>query len=213
LDYAADARAKVVLVGDDKQFAAIEAGGGFRGLRLRLGAVTLTENRRQAEPWDGHKSQGTTLDEALVRVTSAEDGQWLHVGGTRAIVRTRYYSVISPEPAIRAAGASPSASLAVRSTARQAVGVEATKPNSPGWSPSTARSLRQSPPSGSTTGRSRSTAASGCRRRPARPGRRVRQCARRPAVHSCHDRPTFSPEAAIRLRVGDEGVVRHARFR
>src|SRR6266498_2494955 len=34
LDYAADARAKVVLVGDDKQLASIDAGGGFRGLRL-----------------------------------------------------------------------------------------------------------------------------------------------------------------------------------
>jgi ATP-dependent exoDNAse (exonuclease V) alpha subunit len=43
---------KVVLVGDDKQLAAIEAGGGFRGLRLRLGASTLTHNRRQAEPWE-----------------------------------------------------------------------------------------------------------------------------------------------------------------
>jgi ATP-dependent exoDNAse (exonuclease V) alpha subunit len=52
LDYAAETRAKVVLVGDDKQLASIEAGGGFRGLRLRLGASTLTENRRQAEPWE-----------------------------------------------------------------------------------------------------------------------------------------------------------------
>jgi ATP-dependent exoDNAse (exonuclease V) alpha subunit len=52
LDYAADARTKVVLVGDDKQLASIEAGGGFRGLRLRLGASTLTQNRRQAEPWE-----------------------------------------------------------------------------------------------------------------------------------------------------------------
>jgi conjugative relaxase-like TrwC/TraI family protein len=269
LNNAAEARAKVVLVGDDKQLASIEAGGGFRGLRLRLGASTLTENRRQAEPWErqavqhlrdgnidaalsayrehdrlvavetpgqlketmladwwqsfqqgnrvvilayrrdevdqfntacqqlrdaqghlgaerltvrdrsfavgdrvvcgknaipslgvangtrgqvvaldleqrsmtlklengntvvlpgeyldkrparwvgnnpdrrtvdlayastGHRSQGTTLDEALLRVTSAEDGQWLYVGSTRAIARTRYYSVISPEPAIR----------------------------------------------------------------------------------------------------------------
>jgi conjugative relaxase-like TrwC/TraI family protein len=269
LDYAADARAKIVLVGDDKQLAAIEAGGGFRGLRLRLGASTLTENRRQAESWEreavehlrdgnidaalsayrehdrlvavetpgqlketmlsdwwqsfqqgnrvvilayrrdevdqfntacqqlrdthghlgpkrltvrdrsfavgdqvvcgknaiktlgvangtrgqvvaldleqrtmtlkledgrqvtlprayldkrptrwvgnnpdrrtidlayaitGHKSQGITRDEVLVRVTSAEDRQWLHVAGSRAIGRTRYYSVISPEPAIR----------------------------------------------------------------------------------------------------------------
>jgi hypothetical protein len=49
----------------------------------------------------GHKSQGITRDEVLVRVTSAEDRQWLHVAGSRAIGRTRYYSVISPEPAIR----------------------------------------------------------------------------------------------------------------
>jgi conjugative relaxase-like TrwC/TraI family protein len=38
LDHAQHAGAKVVLVGDDRQLAAIEAGGGFRGLRLRLGA-------------------------------------------------------------------------------------------------------------------------------------------------------------------------------
>jgi conjugative relaxase-like TrwC/TraI family protein len=269
LDHAADARAKVVLVGDDKQLASIEAGGGFRGLRLRLGASTLIENRRQAEPWErqavehlrdgdidaalsayrehdrlvatetpgqlketmlsdwwcsfqqdnrvvilayrrdevdqfntacqqlrdtnsqlgaerltvrdrsfavgdqvvcgknalrslgvanasrgqvvaldleqrsmtlkledgrdvtlpreylderpswwlrgnpdrrtvdlayattGHKSQGITRDEVLVRVTSCEDRQWLYVGGSRAIGQTRYYSVITPEPAIR----------------------------------------------------------------------------------------------------------------
>jgi conjugative relaxase-like TrwC/TraI family protein len=269
LDHAQDAGAKVVLVGDDKQLASIEAGGGFRGLRLRLGASELSENRRQAEPWErqavehlregdidaalsvyreherlvavetpgqlketmladwwqsfqegrrvailayrrdevdqfntacqqlrdaeghlgaerltvrdrsfavgdqvvcgknairslgvanasrgqvvaldteqrtmtlkledgrqvtlpreyldqrparwvgnnpdrrtvdlayattGHKAQGITRDEVLVRVTSAEDRQWLHVAGSRAIGRTRYYSVISPEPAIR----------------------------------------------------------------------------------------------------------------
>ena len=34
------------------QLAAIEAGGGFRGLRLRLGASELTNNRRQQETWE-----------------------------------------------------------------------------------------------------------------------------------------------------------------
>ncbi len=269
LGHAADASSKVVLVGDDKQLASIEAGGGFRGLRLRLGASTLTENRRQAEPWEreavehlrdgdiemamhayrahdrmvavetpgqlketmladwwrsfeqgnrvailayrrdevdqfntacqqlrdiqgqlgperlqvrdrsfavgdqvvcgknalpslgvanasrgqvvaldleqraitlrledgrdvtlpreyldqrparwlrgnhdrrtvdlayattGHKSQGMTRDEVLVRVTSAEDRQWLHVAGSRGIGKTTFYSVVSPEPASR----------------------------------------------------------------------------------------------------------------
>jgi conjugative relaxase-like TrwC/TraI family protein len=52
LDHAGRAGAKVVLVGDDRQFAPIQAGGGFRALRLRLGASELTVNRRQVEAWE-----------------------------------------------------------------------------------------------------------------------------------------------------------------
>ena len=40
LEHAHQARAKVVLVGDDRQLAAIDAGGGFRALRLRLGPAS-----------------------------------------------------------------------------------------------------------------------------------------------------------------------------
>jgi ATP-dependent exoDNAse (exonuclease V) alpha subunit len=52
LEHAHLAQAKVVLVGDDRQLAAIDAGGGFRALRLRLGASELTENRRQQQAWE-----------------------------------------------------------------------------------------------------------------------------------------------------------------
>jgi conjugative relaxase-like TrwC/TraI family protein len=52
LEHADRTGAKVVLVGDDRQFAAIQAGGGFRALRLRLGASELTVNRRQVEAWE-----------------------------------------------------------------------------------------------------------------------------------------------------------------
>jgi conjugative relaxase-like TrwC/TraI family protein len=52
LDHAGRAGAKVVLVGDDRQLAAIDAGGGFRALRLRLGASELSENRRQLQAWE-----------------------------------------------------------------------------------------------------------------------------------------------------------------
>jgi conjugative relaxase-like TrwC/TraI family protein len=52
LRHAERAEAKVVLVGDDRQFASIAAGGGFRALRLRLGASELTVNRRQVEAWE-----------------------------------------------------------------------------------------------------------------------------------------------------------------
>ena len=40
------------LVGDPCQLPEIDAGGAFRGLRARLGASDLTENRRQTAPWE-----------------------------------------------------------------------------------------------------------------------------------------------------------------
>jgi conjugative relaxase-like TrwC/TraI family protein len=52
LDWANDAGAKVVLISDDRQLPAIDAGGGARGLRLRLGAAELTTNRRQVAAWE-----------------------------------------------------------------------------------------------------------------------------------------------------------------
>ncbi len=52
LDHADAAGSKVVLVGDPCQLPEIDAGGAFRGLRARLGASHLTENRRQAEAWE-----------------------------------------------------------------------------------------------------------------------------------------------------------------
>jgi conjugative relaxase-like TrwC/TraI family protein len=52
LEHAQQAHAKVVLVGDDRQLAPIDAGGGFRALRLRLGASELVENRRQHQAWE-----------------------------------------------------------------------------------------------------------------------------------------------------------------
>ena len=53
LEHAQQAQqAKMVLVGDDRQLASIDAGGGFRALRLRLGAGELVENQRQHHAWE-----------------------------------------------------------------------------------------------------------------------------------------------------------------
>jgi Ti-type conjugative transfer relaxase TraA len=52
LDHAARARAKVVLIGDERQVPAVEAGGGFAGLADRLGAVELSQVHRQNHAWD-----------------------------------------------------------------------------------------------------------------------------------------------------------------
>jgi conjugative relaxase-like TrwC/TraI family protein len=81
LDHSQHAQAKVVLVGDDRQLAAIDAGGGFRALRLRLGASELTENRRQHQAWEREALElvrGGLVEEAVAayrahdRVVAAE---------------------------------------------------------------------------------------------------------------------------------------------
>src|SRR5215217_4017384 len=41
------AGSKVVMIGDDRQLAAIDTGGAFRAFRLRLGACELRGNHRQ----------------------------------------------------------------------------------------------------------------------------------------------------------------------
>jgi conjugative relaxase-like TrwC/TraI family protein len=86
LEHAQRTQAKVVLVGDDRQLAAIDAGGGFRALRLRLGASELTENRRQLHAWQreaielvrqGEVDQAVDLYRAHDRVVAAETKQEL----------------------------------------------------------------------------------------------------------------------------------------
>jgi len=52
LDHAAQANAKVVLVGDPCHLPEIDAGGAFAGLAQRLEPATLTDNRRQREGWE-----------------------------------------------------------------------------------------------------------------------------------------------------------------
>ena len=52
VDLAERRRAKLVLVGDYRQLAEIEAGGAFRALASRLPAIELTENRRQVDRWE-----------------------------------------------------------------------------------------------------------------------------------------------------------------
>jgi ATP-dependent exoDNAse (exonuclease V) alpha subunit len=75
LEHTHQAQAKVVLVGDDRQLAPIDAGGGFRALRLRLGASELTENRRQQQAWEREALDlvRSGLVDAAVAVYQAHD--------------------------------------------------------------------------------------------------------------------------------------------
>ncbi len=100
------AGAKLVLVGDHKQLAEIEAGGLFAGLARVLGAAELTENRRLQVPAQAatalalrngdvdrallrlHRTGGMTVGENAdrLRSTLAEDWFLEHNDGKHAVI-------------------------------------------------------------------------------------------------------------------------------
>ena len=60
LSHAADAGAKIVLVGDPQQLQSIEAGAAFRSIHERHGGVEITEVRRQHIDWTRYLATGRT---------------------------------------------------------------------------------------------------------------------------------------------------------
>jgi conjugative relaxase-like TrwC/TraI family protein len=76
--------ARVLLVGDRAQLPSIDAGGGFAAIADRLGAVELTENRRQQTPLgrevaahlaEGRAGEALALLEANGRFSAFEDAR------------------------------------------------------------------------------------------------------------------------------------------
>jgi Ti-type conjugative transfer relaxase TraA len=67
LSYAAEAGAKVVLVGDPQQLQSIEAGAVFRAIYERHGGAEISEVRRQREDWQ----RDATRDLAIGRTGDA----------------------------------------------------------------------------------------------------------------------------------------------
>ncbi|ARP68337.1 Ti-type conjugative transfer relaxase TraA (plasmid) [Mesorhizobium sp. WSM1497] len=88
LSHAADAGAKVVLVGDPQQLQAIEAGAAFRSIHERHGGVEIGQVRRQSEDWQ----RDATRDLATGRIgaaISAYDAQGMvHHAATRDAARS-----------------------------------------------------------------------------------------------------------------------------
>ncbi|MCZ4341444.1 Ti-type conjugative transfer relaxase TraA [Sphingomonadaceae bacterium G21617-S1] len=83
LSHAAEAGAKVVLVGDPQQLQAIEAGAAFRAIHERQGGVEISEVRRQCEDWQRdatrHLATGRT-DEAI---RAYDEHGMVHAAATR----------------------------------------------------------------------------------------------------------------------------------
>ena len=74
LSHAAEAGAKVVLVGDPQQLQAIEAGAAFRSIHERHGGAEIGEVRRQREDWQ----RDATRDLATGRTGDALDAYRSH---------------------------------------------------------------------------------------------------------------------------------------
>jgi conjugative relaxase-like TrwC/TraI family protein len=66
------AGSKLVLVGDPRQLPEIEAGGALAALVKRVGAIDLTENRRQREPWERLALDALRLGRAEVALATYE---------------------------------------------------------------------------------------------------------------------------------------------
>lgn len=89
----ADAGGKLVAVGDPHQLPEIDAGGIFRALVERLGAVELADNRRQVDPWErvaldelrhgdvGAAVEGFDIAGSVVVADTAEQTRQLLVAG------------------------------------------------------------------------------------------------------------------------------------
>jgi len=78
------AGAKVVLVGDPRQLPEIEAGGALAGLIDRVGAVELSENRRQQSSWERVALDALRLGRANVALATYERAGRIHAAPTMA---------------------------------------------------------------------------------------------------------------------------------
>ena len=87
LSHAADAGAKVVLVGDPQQLQAIEAGAAFRALHERHGGVEITEVRRQHEGWQREATRHLATGRTGDAITAYADRDMVHAAGTREMAR------------------------------------------------------------------------------------------------------------------------------
>jgi Ti-type conjugative transfer relaxase TraA len=87
LSHAADAGAKVVLVGDPQQLQAIEAGAAFRAIHERHGGVEITEVRRQQIDWQRDATRQLATGRTSEAIRAYADHGMIHAAETREQAR------------------------------------------------------------------------------------------------------------------------------
>ena len=87
LSHAAEAGAKVVLVGDIKQLQAIEAGAAFRSIHERHGGVEIGEVRRQREDWQRDATRDLATGRTVHALEAYRSRGMVHEAQTREQAR------------------------------------------------------------------------------------------------------------------------------
>jgi len=87
LYHAAEAGAKVVLVGDIKQLQAIEAGAAFRSIQERHGGAEIVEVRRQREDWQRDATRDLANSKAANALGAYRSHGMVHEAQTREQAR------------------------------------------------------------------------------------------------------------------------------
>ena len=87
LSHAAEASAKVVLVGDPQQLQSIEAGAAFRSIHERHGGAEIGEVRRQREDWQRDATRDLATSRTGNAIHAYERHGMVHVAETREQAR------------------------------------------------------------------------------------------------------------------------------
>jgi Ti-type conjugative transfer relaxase TraA len=87
LSHAADAGAKVVLVGDPQQLQAIEAGAAFRSIHERHGGAQIGEVRRQQEDWQRDATRDLATGRTGDAIHAYDTHGMVHAAPTREQAR------------------------------------------------------------------------------------------------------------------------------
>jgi hypothetical protein len=87
LSHAADAGAKVVLVGDPQQLQSIEAGAAFRSLHERHGGIEITQVRRQHEDWQRDATRDLATGQTGHAISAYDEHGMVHAAATRQDAR------------------------------------------------------------------------------------------------------------------------------
>src|SRR4051794_33090214 len=83
LSHAAEAGAKMVLVGDPEQLQAIEAGAAFRALFERHGAAEITQVRRQHQAWQREATTELATERTAAALERYERAAMVHAHATK----------------------------------------------------------------------------------------------------------------------------------